>query len=276
MLRSLLASKDHPRSRVPNSMVGTQAPQEGSVTASLRELERLEAERIRELHAQERREREAQETARREAARREEEERLARERRDEEAWLARARLERDEAVRAAAIERAIIERAKTEAAERAIVEERERAHGREIELAAASHVREHARLRRTAIALSLGMAAVVLGGALVDTTVLAPRWERRVAAASADVMSRDETISDLRARLVSQEGATTSARNDLAQAASRQAVLEAQLGEARREIDKLRRTRSAPPPLFVHPPETGFSTKCAPDSRDPLCANLGR
>ena len=202
-------------------MVGTQAPQEGSVTASLRELERLEAERIRELHGQERREREAQETARREAARREEEARLARERRDEEAWLARARLERDEAVRAAAIERAIVERAKTEAAERAIAEERERAHRREIELAAASHVREHARLRRIAIALSLGMAAVVLGGALVDGAVLTPRWERRVAAASADVMSRDETISNLRERLASQEGATTAARNDLAQAASR-------------------------------------------------------
>ena len=169
----------------------------------------------------------------------------------------------------------IVERAKTEAAERAIAAERERAHGREIELAAASHVREHARLRRIAIALSLGIAAVLLGGALVDATVLTPHWERRIAAASADdVARRDHRGTSGEARVARRGDGCGAQRARSGRVDRRSSKPSSPRHDAR--FDKLRRPRSTSIPPAAPPPETGFSTKCPPDSLDPLCANLGR
>jgi hypothetical protein len=258
------------------SMVGTHAPQEGSLTASLRELERLEEDRLREENETRRQQRDAEEAARRSADQRTEAERVARERREEEAWLARARVEREEAVRSAAMERAIVERARTEAAARALAEEREHEHRRELERATALEAREVVRMRWVAAALAAALVTIVAGAGLGYVLVLVPRWTGRIDAAGAEVTAREGTIADLRAKIATAENERSAVQRELAGAAGRAGALETQVTELRRELEKLRRIKGVPGPSPAHAPEAGFSTHCDAASGDPLCANIGR
>ena len=256
-------------------MVGTRAPQEGSITASLRELERLEEDRLRQESAARRQLHEADEAARRDAERRAEEERRARIRSEEEAWLARTRLEREEAARSAAMDRAIVEAAKTEAAARAHAAESEREHERQLERAAATEARALVRLRWVAGALAGSLAVVLAGGGLGYTRVVVPRWAERVEAARAEATARGATITDLSARLAAAEHDATAARRETAVPVSRAGALEAQATDLRREVDKLHHAKGASPSA-PRQATMGFSTHCDPASGDPLCANIGR
>jgi hypothetical protein len=261
-------------------MVGTHAPQEGSVSASLRELERLEQDRLDQEREAQRRRRDAEDEARRRVEQCAAEERLAREEREEEARQARARVEREEAARASAMERAIVERAKAEATAEAAAREREREHRRELERASAAEGREVARLRWAARALAAILAMAVIGGTMGYALVLVPRWQGGVEAAAGAVRAREEALAELaalRTKVAMAEGDAVEARRDLAGAASRAEALETQVSDLKREVERLRRPRGGGRAPSVSPaPDTGFSTHCDPGSRDPLCASIGR
>jgi hypothetical protein len=257
-------------------MVGSQSSAEGSITASLRELERLEEERLREEREQAQRRRDAEADARLATERRVEEERLAGERRAEAAWLARVRLEREDAERATAMEHAFVEQAKAETMARAAAVEREREHAREVERAAAAGTSAIARTRRVAVASCVGLVLAVIACAWICVGGIAPRWERRLAAMSEEVAARDRTIDELEAKLAIDAGDVAAERRGLRAAGDRVAALEAQVMELAREVDRLRRARGVAAPFMPHAPDAVFSTHCDPGSHDPLCATMGK
>jgi len=247
--------------------------QSSSVVFSLKELARMEEERVRANAEASQRERELRERARREAEARALAEEQAREEAQAAARREVERQAREEAARIEAIHRAAIEaaRAAEEAKARAAAAEAERRHELELE-----RVRASARGgggRGTAVAALFG-AVVATGIALaLHLGVVVPRQHAREASQNAEIASRDAALGDLRAQ---------------ADAADRRTrALEADMASLRGDNDRLRAelaaaTQAGTPPRHGpgtfsprHPKELtpdGF-TSCPPGSKDPLCVH---
>ncbi len=260
-------------------MGSSQSVPEGSVTFSLLELGRLEEQRVREERDEAARRLRADNEARVAAERRAEEERAVQERQQSDALRAEERLAREEAARVDAMKLAILEKARKEAEDRARADDRDRQHRRDVELSAIARRGVETRLRRIAVAEGIALVAVLVVASVGYGAGIAPRTERRVAAAGAEVAQRDQTIAGLRAQIAAQEQALGAARTDLEAGATRAAALSADLEQGHRDLDKARKGCFVPLPVVApvihHGPETGFSTRCDPGSRDPLCASLG-
>jgi colicin import membrane protein len=259
-------------------MGSSQSVQEGSVTFSLLELGRLEEQRLREEREAEAARRRQEQEARDEAERRAARELEDRETREAEARRSEERREREEAARVEAIKAAIVEKARKEADARAIAEEREQQHRREVELTSVARGHVEKRLVRISVAQAVALVAVIAGAGVGYLAGIAPQNERRVAAVSAEVAERDQTIASLRAEVASASAALGAAHKDLSVAGDRATSLAAELEQARRDLERARKGTSLPGPVppVHHGPDTGFSTRCDPSSHDPLCASLGQ
>jgi colicin import membrane protein len=250
--------------------------QSSSVIFSLRELERMEEERVRsqaqaaafEGEARERALREAHELVRLETETRERQEAEAR--RDVE-QRAREEAARIEAIRLAGVEAA---RAAAEAQARADERERERRHELEVERSRA--MGQGRGLRGTAGAAAFGVVVAAGVAMAIHFGLVAPRARAGAAEASAELASRDVAIQDLRAQAAATETRMHGLEGDVAAARGDGDKLRADLETARRACVPA----AAPHPLASGPsaphPATqrldGF-TSCPAGSRDPLCVH---
>jgi DNA repair exonuclease SbcCD ATPase subunit len=250
---------------------------EGSVTFSLRELARLEQERVDDARAAAPRHRELAAEARARAERRASDERLAKERQEAEARREQAQREREEQARLDAIERAIVERALKEAQERAAAEERERQHERDLRLASARRDHHGRRLARWVAFQTAAFLVVLAAGTVAYAGFLAPSADRALSAAKASVAERDEEIVGLRRQIAALEARATRDRADLDQEIQNSAALTLALDKAHQDLDALRRQRGGRGVGIAEPPKVvGLNTHCDPTLGDPLCGNLGR
>lgn len=248
---------------------GSQPRRDESVTFSLRELMKLEEDRVdRERRAREEAQR-AEARAREEAERRAAEERDARERAEAEAREAERRRALDELARREAMHKAVVEQARIEVEARTRAEEAERERRHELELA---RVRTASRSPSvgTAVLAALGAAAITMAACLaLYLGALRPDADRRIAALEAAALEGRAREADLSARLEDARRATSDAQRELEQ--------------AKRELAN----RSAPPPPAPstgrhgagqgprHPTQAAprrTGTPCLP--RDPMCFDL--
>jgi dTMP kinase len=234
----------------------------GSVLTSLRELARLEAERVREVREASLRRAEAEEAQRREEERAAREAALLHTQRLEEA--ARKRAEYDEAQRRDAIARAAREEA-------------ERAHRHAIELAAAQRPPEVAPAPRRAIAPVI-LASLAVNGALAALLFMRAAHHDREAATA--IALRDQSLLAEQQKLAAASDAAQRLERDLASSRDEASLARAAAARAQSQLDALRITcgRRAPPPPGPQPSrakDTGFGTgACNP--RDPLCSTIGK
>lgn len=248
-----------------------------SVQFSLKELMKLEDERVdgekREREARDRREREARE----EAARRERAELEARERREAEAREQARRAELEEEARREAMSRAAVEQARIGVEARARAEEAERERRHEVELL---RLRQDSRPKPGAglvVGAALGGAALAsLLGVVVHFAALGPAAERRVAEAALQAAAEtsranelDRRVAEQSARLESMKGELEVAKSDLAKLHAAATPVKAPAGPGG--------------PGGVHPPVTrGDKLPKTPDEKpcldehDPLCGTIRR
>ncbi|HEY8041857.1 MAG TPA: hypothetical protein VIF15_18765 [Polyangiaceae bacterium] len=246
--------------------------QSSSVMFSLQELSRMEEERVRTLEEESARERAMRERSEREAEQRARSEREAHARAEEEARREVERRAREEAARIEAIHRAAVEAARAAAEARVHADERERARRHELELEQARVSARPGGAKGAAMAAAFG-AVVAAGVAMaLHFGVVAPREQARAAQASAEIASRDVTLTELRARADATEARVRSLEDDLAAARTANGELRADLAAATRTPPP----RSggwhgqAGPPRNDVPHLDGFTT-CPPGSKDPLC-----
>ncbi len=247
---------------------------EGSVGFSLKELARLEEERVRELREAEARSREAEETARAQA----EAVRLAHER--EEALRADAerraaeRRAREEEESAEAARLATMEAARREVDVRATQAEHDRRRRHELEIARAGGLDARRRLVRTLWAEALVSLAVLSACVAVYYGKLAPAAQARIARLSSDLAAREGSLEELRARARGKDEALASLRADLVRAQARIDELTIRLAQPTRGPGST--PHSAGPNHPTSTPLPGLLVHCDPGSHDPLCGNLGR
>jgi membrane protein involved in colicin uptake len=246
--------------------------QSSSVIFSLRELERMEEERVRSQAQAEALEREARDRALREAQERVRVETEARERVDAEARREVERRSREEAARIEAIHRASVEAARATAEAQARADEQERRRRHELELERTRALSQGRGLRGVVAAALFG--AVVSAGiaVAVQLGVVAPRDRARAVEATAAIASRDSTIEQLRSSAAAADARIRSLADDLAAARGDNDRLRAGVELSRRPSPTAGSGRA---PVGVAPrPDTprlnGF-TSCPPGSQDPLC-----
>jgi hypothetical protein len=249
-------------------MTGGSERRDESVTFSLRELTKLEDERIeKEKQAHEARAHAAE--AAREAAERRERAALEARERDASEERARARrLEVEEEARREAMSRAAVEQARIEVEARTRAEESDRERRHELEL---QRMRLEARPARGVGALvssGLGGAALALAGCLVVVfAVTKPASDLRVRELDRAVASAEGRASALERRVEEQT---------------------AKLAETQRALDAARDQAAHPPapaprPAAATPVKSGFAAPPPPkppaekpcvDKFDPLCGHL--
>jgi hypothetical protein len=239
---------------------------------SLRELDRMEEERVRTLAEAAERERALGERTRREAEERERQQRSAQERAEEDARREVERRAREEAARIEAIHRTTAEAARleVEAKTRAAAREQEQRH--ELELERTRLGTGGARTRGTLAAGLFG--AVVAGGVAMAAHygVTVPREHARATEAESALASRDVTIADLRANAGVADARARALEGDLTAARAQADRLRDELEAARKAPVAHVATPRMPgqAPRIEGPRLDGF-TSCPPGSKDPMC-----
>jgi len=242
---------------------------------SLRELARMEEERVREQGADAQRERDARLKVEREVAERARREAEARERAEVEGQLEMARRAREEQARVDALQRAAVESARVAADARARAEERERERAHELEVERARVAAGTERLRSRVLGAVVGVTLGAGGATGACLVLFSGREQARMEASSAEVAVRDGTIRDLRATAEATQARLLAGDESLASMRAARDRLQGELDDARRPTGH----RTASPRSTVaqgqtHAAETrldGFAT-CAPGSKDPMCA----
>jgi colicin import membrane protein len=208
--------------------------QPSSVLFSLRELARMEDERVRAQAEAAERERAAREQVLRDADERSRAEQEARARADAEARESEERRGREDSARAEAMRAAAIEAARVsaEASARAAESERQRRH--ELEMARAGARSK----RRAAIAALAGALCVTATWAGVHKAWVAPREQAFESRAHADRVSGDRTIGDCRAKLETASERAAALEGEVVAARDANRRLQSDLDDARRRFDR--------------------------------------
>jgi hypothetical protein len=246
---------------------------EGSVSFSLKELMRLEDERVAFEREAARKRSEDRERAVAEEARRAEELALASARQEEERLRRHDREGKEEEARLDGMKRALVERERV-VAEQAV---------REAEVARLrSHELELARMRREGsgsakVAWSVAAASVLAlaTGVVAYAAMLRPDMDRRLAAAHAEATAQSDAMDKSQKQLAELGTRVSGLAVQLQTESARATSLERQLDEAQKKLADHRGV--APPPAPHHPKviqnqPTGLIDGPCKNVGDPLCA----
>ncbi len=247
---------------------------EGSVSFSLKELSRLEDERVAFERDEARRRREELERAAAEETRRLEAAADARARQEEERLRDHERQMKEEAARHEGMKRALVERERV-AAEQA---------GREAEVTRLrAHELELARMRREGsgsakVAWSIAAVSVLalVGSTIAYAAVLRPDADRRLTAARADAAVQAELVARTEREFRQLAVRVDALGAQLQSEGARARDLERELADAHKKLtERLGAATPAPSPHHVAPiptRPTGLIDGACKNPGDPLCA----
>ncbi len=245
---------------------------EGSVSFSLKELTRLEDERVAFERDEARRRREELERNAADQAKRAQEAVDARARAEDERRKELERHAREEDARLEGQKRAFVERERLAAEQRARDGEVARLHTHELEL---TRLRTQGGGARIAWSVAVASLVCLVAGAIAYAAVLRPDADRQLAQARADVVRSGELVKEAE-RQVSDLGKRVDGLAGQLQASEEHARdLERQLDDAKKKVGD-RRAGVAPPPTPRPPPiptrPTGLIDGPCKYPGDPLCA----
>jgi hypothetical protein len=251
------------------------AGHDDSFMFSLRELARMEEDRIAREAAAERARHEAALAAQRDAEQKAREAAEARARTLDEAARAAATREREEAARLEATRLAAMEGARVtaEAAARAADAELHRAHA--LELARLHETSGTKRLRAASWAIGVGGIVAIAAMTGSYALVLKPQADQRVSQAVAQRDARDEVVADRQAKLDALEQRTKALEEENASLSKDKRALARQVEDQRVQIDDLKKR---PGTAGVHPPPAPTGTQKVPPGKpcpkgDPMCVD---
>lgn len=246
---------------------------EGSVSFSLKELMRLEDERVAFEKSEAKRRADEREREAAEAARRADEAVKARAREEDEARHREEERMRAEAARLEGMQRAIVERERVSASARAREDEMGRLRAHEIELA---RIQREARGSGKAAWIVAALAsAALLSSVVAYATVLAPRAEVRVSEAHAETRTQAEAVARANDRLADLDRRVDGLSSQLKESEDRARDLERQLEEAKKSAGGkpfATPSSAAHRPATVQTRPTGLIDGPCKNPRDPLCA----
>jgi len=241
-----------------------------SVVFSLKELARMEEERVRAHAEAEARERESRDRAERDARERARCEEQARAQAETEARREVERRAREEAARLEAARQAALGAARAEVDARARAQERERERLHELEVARARALERRSGGAR--VAATLVGAAVAAGVALaLHYGVVVPGEEAAAARSAGELAARDVAIADLRARLDASEARASALDDELAAARADAARPPRSLDDPDARLPHRRGAHAPASPAHRTDDKLDGFTSCPPGSQDPLC-----
>jgi len=247
--------------------------QSDSVMFSLRELARMEEERVREEAAERERERQARQQAERGALERIRREAEARHRAQAEAEREQVLRLREEQVRIEALQRAAMEEARRASDAKARADERERERQHELNVERASAAARGMRLRSGTLGAVLGVLVGASGAMAAGLGVVTSREQAHRERAETEIASREDAIRELRSGADATQGRLRSLEESLATLRGDNQRLQEELDDARRHVAHRAPGHATLVPGASHaadPKLDGFTT-CPPGSKDPLC-----
>ena len=259
-----------------SASTATAATSEGSVSFSLKELTRLEDERVAFERAEVRRRQDERERARFEEARRAAEAEEQRAREEEERHRDEDRRAREEAARLDGMKRGLIERERAQAELAARESEMARVRAHELELARLRDAGGGLKVVSAWAIAALSTLALV-GTSIAYVAVLRPDAERHVAEAKGEARQRGELV-DRTAAQVSELGKRVDGLRSELQASQEHAKnLQAQLDDAQRKLGDRRGSGAATSPIPHRPAATptrptGLIDGPCKYPGDPLCS----
>jgi colicin import membrane protein len=246
---------------------------EGSVSFSLKELMRLEDERVASVREDARKRREELERAADEEARRIEAAAQARARQEEERLREHERTMQEEAARLDGMKRAIVERERVAAEQAAREAEVARLRAHELELARLR--REGGSTSKAAWSVAAASVVALTLGVIAYAAVLRPDADRRLAAARADAAAQGEIVGQTQKQLAELGKRVEALGAQLRTEGDRAHDLELQLADAQRKLADRRVGGPSSQPLHpvapVPPRNTPFLDGTCKNPGDPLC-----